>query len=126
MYAIRSYYGLYYPSRLLRGPVDVIAKNTLKQSDLWKFGISGDHPIMLYRINDVKQIDELKNVVLAYEYMRKNGIRPDLVILNEEEASYLQTLHQKIEEVITGRRIYYRITSYNVCYTKLLRKQGLF
>jgi len=98
---------LYYPSRLLRGPVDVIAKNTLKQSDLWKFGISGDHPIMLYRINDVKQIDELKNVVLAYEYMRKNGIRPDLVILNEEEASYLQTLHQKIEEVITGRRIYY-------------------
>jgi len=98
---------IYYPSRLMRGPVDIMEKNSLGQSSLWKFGISGDYPIILFRINDTSQIAALKDAVLAYEYLRKNGIKLDFVILNEESDDYFQPLNQAISDIISNRRIYY-------------------
>ncbi len=98
---------IYYPSRLMRGPVDVIEKNTLGQSSLWKYGISGDLPIMTFRINNDEQVNTLKDVVSAYEYMRKNGIMLDFVILNEEKEDYFQPLNQRIGDIINNSKIYY-------------------
>ena len=98
---------IYYPSRLMRGPADVIEKNKLGQPGLWKFGISGDIPIMLLRISDESQLTSLRDVVSAYEYMKKNGMKLDFVILNEEKSDYFQPLQQKISDTISNRKIYY-------------------
>jgi len=98
---------IYYPSRLLRGPVDIIEKNRLGQSGLWKFGISGDYPIMVFRIKDLSSISFLKDAVAAYEYLRKKGVKLDFVILNEESEDYFQPLNHHINEIISNRRIYY-------------------
>lgn len=98
---------IYYPTRLLRGPVDIIEKNRLGQPSLWKFGISGDQPIMLLRVRDSSEVAAVKDVILAYEYMRRNGIRLDFVILIEETEGYLQPIHQQIMDIISNRKIYY-------------------
>ena len=40
-----------------------ISNKIYNQSDLWKYGISGDVPIILVRIKDVNDILTLKNVL---------------------------------------------------------------
>ena len=77
-----------------------ISANRLKQSDLWKFGISGDLPIILVRIDDVNDSFVIKKLVRAIEYFYYKKIKIDLVILNEEENSYEQYVNEKIFEVI--------------------------
>ena len=57
-------------------------------SKIWKYGISGDLPILLVKIKDVNDIDIIKETLNAYEYFRAKGIKIDLVILNEEKESY--------------------------------------
>ena len=59
-----------------------------KQSDLWKYGISGDLPILLVRISQSNDVEVLEEILKAYEFFRLKNILIDLVILNEEPNSY--------------------------------------
>lgn len=86
---------------------DEISKNKLKQSDLWKFGISGDLPIILVKIKDVNDAFILKKYVRAQEYFYHKKIKMDLVILNEEENSYEQYVNEKIFETIGAENANY-------------------
>lgn len=87
--------------------MDKIKENILKQSDLWKFGISGDLPIILVRINRVNDIYVIKDLILAIEYFYKKNILIDLVILNEEENRYEQYVQDKIYEAISSKGLNY-------------------
>lgn len=62
--------------------------NSAFASELWKYGISGDLPILLVKIENISDIGILEQVVNAYEYFRIKNINLDLVILNEEQHSY--------------------------------------
>ena len=53
------------------------------QSGLWAHGISGDLPIVLVRIADVRDLDVARQVLRAHEYWRMKQLAVDLVILNE-------------------------------------------
>ena len=58
------------------------------QSELWKYGISGDLPIILVKVKDVNDIDIIKEILKAYEFFRIKNISIELVILDEEKHSY--------------------------------------
>ena len=47
------------------------------QSDLWKYGISGDFPILLVTIKDVNDIYVVKEILKAYEFFRVRNIITD-------------------------------------------------
>lgn len=47
--------------------MDVLRKNALGQSSLWKFGISGDRPIISVEINDVSDLSFVMDVLKAFE-----------------------------------------------------------
>ena len=79
---------------------DSIKKNKLVQSNLWRFGISGDNPIVLLKISDPEQINTVKEMLLAHEYLRRRGLRYDLVILNEYQTGYFKEFYQTLEEII--------------------------
>lgn len=53
--------------------------------DLWKYGISGDVPILLVKIKDANDIEIVKETIKAYDYFRIKNIEIDLVIINEEK-----------------------------------------
>ena len=57
-------------------------------SELWKYGISGDLPILLVKVKDISDIEILKQVINVYEYLRVKNINIDLVIVDEEQHSY--------------------------------------
>ncbi len=91
-----------YASALRRAAPSVIARNTLGQSGLWSFAVSGDLPIVLIRIGDINRIDLVKQVLQAHTYWRMKGLLSDLVIINEDFSGYRAVLHDRIIGLINA------------------------
>ena len=79
----------------------------LKQSELWKYGISGDFPIILVKIKDVNDAYVIKEVLKAYEFFRTKNIQTEIVILDEEKHSYENYVMEEIESSIFNNQIAY-------------------
>lgn len=91
-----------FANELRKGQKEAIAKNTKGQSGLWSYGVSGDLPILLVRIEDKDDIDAVAWMVKAHEFWRLKGLQVDLVILLEQESSYTQPLHDAIRDVVSS------------------------
>ena len=90
-----------YSDPTLRPPADVLARNTLGQMALWPYGISGDLPIVLVRIDEPEDREIVRQCLRAYEYWRTKRLAVDLVILNEKGTSYLQDdLQSSLDELL--------------------------
>ncbi len=87
---------------LRRAAPSIIARNQLGQSGLWRFGISGDLPIVLVRVDDVGRIDLVRQALQAHAYWRIKGLAADLVILNEDFSGYRAVLHDEIMGLINA------------------------
>jgi cyclic beta-1,2-glucan synthetase len=74
-------------------------------SALWAHGISGDLPIVLLRLDHAEYSEISHDLLLAHEFWRLNGFVSDLVILNEEPSTYLQTTHDQVRELIQRAQV---------------------
>ena len=80
-----------------------IIKNKQKvyqKSELWKYGISGDSPIILVKIRNANDKYLLQEVLKAYEYLKVKNIETELVIIDEEKYSYENYVKDEIESCI--------------------------
>jgi cyclic beta-1,2-glucan synthetase len=100
---------LIYSDLSLRPRPAVLLRNNRTQSALWKYGISGDLPICLVRIEDATEIDMVRQLLRAHDYWRSKGFVVDLVILNEYPSSYFQELQQDLLGVIRSSTSYQRM-----------------
>ncbi|MHC4768366.1 MAG: GH36-type glycosyl hydrolase domain-containing protein, partial [Planctomycetota bacterium] len=91
---------LLYTDPTLRAAPQVLAANRRGPSGLWAFGISGDLPIAVVRIESDEERDVVRQLLRAHEYWRLRGVSADLVILNARGASYSQDLQQSIEAMV--------------------------
>ncbi|MGX8881815.1 GH36-type glycosyl hydrolase domain-containing protein [Methylovorus sp. SPW-M1] len=89
-----------YASALRRAPSAVILRNQQGQSGLWRFGISGDLPIVLLRVGDISRLNLVKQALQAHAYWRMKGLVVDLVIINEDFSGYRALLHDQIMGLI--------------------------
>ncbi|MGA9163370.1 MAG: glucoamylase family protein [Thiobacillus sp.] len=87
---------------LRRAAPGLIARNQLGQSGLWRFGISGDLPIVLLHIGDLNRIELVKQVLQAHAYWRMKGLTADLVIVNEDFSGYRAVLQDLIIGLINA------------------------
>ena len=62
---------------------DLLARNTLSQSGLWRFGISGDLAIILLEIDSMERSGFAKELLRAFEYYKVHGLILDLVLIND-------------------------------------------
>ncbi|HEV3023286.1 MAG TPA: glucoamylase family protein [Pirellulales bacterium] len=91
-----------YTSALRRAKPSDLTRNRRGQSGLWGYGISGDLPIVLVRIRDRMKIDLVRQAVQAHAYWRMKGVGVDLVIWNEDDSVYRQTLQDTIMDLIAA------------------------
>lgn len=91
-----------YASPRYRAPAALIAGNRRGQSGLWGYGISGDLPIVLLRIADQANLQLVKQLAQAHAYWRTKGLVVDLVVLNEDQSGYRQSLQDQIVGLIAG------------------------
>ena len=76
------------------------AGNTYKQEELWKYGISGDLPIILVKIKDANDKYVISEVLKAQEFFMSKNIQTEIVILDEENHSYENYVKEEIEGTI--------------------------
>ncbi|UCD22966.1 MAG: phosphorylase, partial [Gemmatimonadota bacterium] len=91
---------LMYSDPTLRATPEDVARNEGGQSDLWRYGISGDLPICMVQIDVDEQREVVRQLLRAHEYWNLKGISADLVILNAKETSYVQDLQQSLEAMV--------------------------
>jgi cyclic beta-1,2-glucan synthetase len=91
---------LLYADPRFRVPSEAIVRGLALQSGLWPHAISGDLPILLLRIDDVEDLAQVRQLLLAHEYLRMKRLAVDLVIINEHASSYVQDLQTSIETAV--------------------------
>jgi cyclic beta-1,2-glucan synthetase len=89
-----------YSDPSLRPAASLLASNQRGAPGLWVHGISGDLPIVMVRIDEVEDLDIVRQLLRAHEYWRLKLIDVDLVILNEHGATYAQNLQEALETVV--------------------------
>ena len=89
---------------------NMIENNKKNQRELWRFGISGDFPIILVKIKNVNDAYIIKQLVKAIDYFNIKNIKIDLVIIDEESGNE-RYVYSKIIEYIFARNISYLINS---------------
>ncbi len=94
-----------YAGPAMRAGKDVLERNRLGQSALWRFGISGDRPILLGRIANMEDRELVRQLVHAHCYWRMKGLTIDLVILNEQFHTYGQDLQEELEGLIRASHL---------------------
>lgn len=85
--------------------LNIKGQNEYQQSDLWKYGISGDLPIILMKVRNVNETHVIKEVLKAYEFFRTKNIETELVILDEEKHSYENYVKEEIEGTILNNHL---------------------
>ncbi|MGN1269524.1 MAG: GH36-type glycosyl hydrolase domain-containing protein [Clostridia bacterium] len=96
----------------------LVAQNPLKKlqaiqvidapvSKLWQYGISGDLPILLLKIQNIEEIEIVKEILKAYNYLRVKNIEIDLVIINQEKYSYEGAVKEAIFNSILNENLSY-------------------
>jgi cellobiose phosphorylase len=76
-----------YPPAALRATHAIVA-NRQGQSALWRYGISGDLPILLVCVNEGDGLPLVRQVLQAHAFWRGRGFAVDLVLLSDRPASY--------------------------------------
>jgi cyclic beta-1,2-glucan synthetase len=89
-----------FPDASLRASALVLKSNQRGQTALWKFGISGDDPIVLVRISQPEHRALVREMLLAHEFWHSHGLKVDLVVLNEHPAGYFDDLSEQLMELI--------------------------
>jgi len=94
--------GVIYASNSRRANASVLLRNRRGQSGLWSYGISGDLPIVLVRIRDHEKIELVRQAIQAHAYWRMKGLAVDLVIWNEDDSVYRQSLQESILDILSA------------------------
>ncbi|HSJ58128.1 MAG TPA: glucoamylase family protein [Anaerolineae bacterium] len=91
---------LLYPSPALRAAPETLAANRLGQPGLWAYGISGDYPILLVCVADDQDVGVVEVLLRVHAFWRKQGIKIDLVLLNEQPVGYAQGVQEQLQRFL--------------------------
>ncbi|MCC5879697.1 MAG: glycosyl transferase [Idiomarina sp.] len=94
-----------YPEAAFRSSAEIIEQGAAPQSALWECGISGDLPIVLLYIDNIKHLKQVQQLIRAHEYWQIKQLLVDLVIVNEQPSSYIQELQDAIEAEIRSNHL---------------------
>jgi cyclic beta-1,2-glucan glucanotransferase len=84
----------------LRPAPDVLSRASIDVRQLWGHGISGDLPIVLVLVDQMEDVDIVRQLLRAHEYFRLKQLAADLVVINEEPSSYEQELHGSLVSLV--------------------------
>ncbi len=85
---------------------NILARNRLSQSSLWRFGISGDLPILLVEIDSVDRSGYAKEMMRAFEYYKVHGLNLDLVFINDVQGDEAEGLTHYIRNLANTDRLW--------------------
>lgn len=85
-----------YPDPVRRGSAAQMRTNRLGQSALWRYGISGDLPIVLIHVTKPEHLAHVRELLMAQAYWQSHGLIVDLAVINDYPGSYLDALNEQL------------------------------
>ena len=85
-----------YSKDLQKTDKSAVESNTRGIESLWKFGISGDRPIVLAELDNFEQIMKIEHLLNVQKYFYYTGIKFDLVLLNRDITGYDNVIQQQL------------------------------
>lgn len=70
------------------------------QPDLWRFGISGDLPILLMKVALIETPSFLDLLIRAQRLWNRSGLHVDLVILRDTTSGYEEPLRERVLSIL--------------------------
>ena len=89
-----------YNDAKLRANKSILEKNRRLQSDLWRYGISGDLPLVVFRVSDMSQMRFVKRMLKGHLLWKYRGLNTDLLILNDHPPSYADEVEEAVKQAI--------------------------
>ena len=89
-----------YLDESLRAEPAMLARNARGQESLWGHGVSGDLPILLVKVVEEDDLALVRQVLQAQEYWRLQGLKADVVVLNEHQIGYLDEMQEHLTALI--------------------------
>lgn len=74
--------------------------NQLSARALWRYGISGDRPILLITIDASEDLPLVQQILRAHQFWRSRSFAVDIVVLNDRATSYSDDMQRSIEDLI--------------------------
>ncbi|WP_223423882.1 GH36-type glycosyl hydrolase domain-containing protein [Tateyamaria pelophila] len=84
----------------LRGAPAADADQWNGQPDLWRFGISGDLPILLMNVVLTEEPSFLDLLIRAQQLWHRGGLQVDLVILRNATSGYEEPLRERVLSIL--------------------------
>jgi cyclic beta-1,2-glucan synthetase len=84
-------------------PAEAPSPAAFDRSALWARGISGDHPILLVRVEDSDHLALVQTVLGAHAFWRRRGLRVDLVIADTRTAGYDLDIQNRLDRLLIRR-----------------------
>ncbi|MBQ6497272.1 MAG: hypothetical protein IJI58_00980 [Bacilli bacterium] len=78
--------------------MNYLRKNALGQTGLWKYGVSGDRPIITAEITDISGMSFVYDILKAFEYFKNKSIFVDVIIINKERGQYAEVIEKTVKD----------------------------
>ena len=91
-----------FPTSAFRASSSILRRNRKGQSDLWRYAISGDLPIVLLRVRDADNLNLVRDLLRAHAFWRMRGLQTDLVIWIENPSGYRRAVNDQIMEFVAA------------------------
>ena len=88
-----------FPQAQLRPPPARLGRGTEGQRALWRQGISGDLPIVVVTIGHLRDIEVVREILMAHTFWHLRGLKVDLVLMSEELPSYDEPLTEHLRRL---------------------------
>ncbi len=98
---LQVFSALIYPFKAVRASEETIAANRLGQSGLWRFGISGDYPILLVELDNPQHIGLPREALLLHKFLRSRRVKVDVVIINRQPTDYGAELNRMLYRLVS-------------------------
>jgi cyclic beta-1,2-glucan synthetase len=84
--------------------------NRQPQSGLWKFGISGDIPILYLRVDSTDHMHSVMEALQAQRFLSAKGLEFDWVIVNDFPGTYFDAVDDQIRSLLENHAAIQRHT----------------
>ena len=122
MYAIRSYYAIAEESGLIMAIGEWVMEEAIRQFSLWQNDPDTVVELEKIAINvSSRQFNSPDFVADVTRLLEKYSVAPRHIELELTESVIVSDIEEVSSKMLQLRDMGIRITSYNVCYTKLLR-----
>jgi len=90
---------LYFPVRNGKEDGDKRSANTRSQRDVWKYGISGEYPIVFLRVGESDDVPRALPFLRAFRLLRLKGADVDLVLQYNEGGQYDRPIYTALRDM---------------------------